>query len=166
MANITGPAGFGECMNIFMNIAMGIIITLAINICVCMQVGMNIMTPEAVIASWFSSFVIGYTAGELGDPMGWAMKLAAKVKAGGFVTWVIQAVVLGTYFGMIILAGNMLVNNLAAGGVAAWLGGFATWAVFVEICAVIAVFVIIKPCMALSASVSGFNPAQAEASQH
>ena len=59
MANIKGPAGFGECMNIFMNIAMGIIITLAINICVCMQVGMNIMTPEAVIASWFSSFVIG-----------------------------------------------------------------------------------------------------------
>ena len=80
MSKFKGPQGFGEWMNIWMNVAMGLIITLAINVAVCMQLGMNIITPEAVIASWVSSFVIGYTVGNLGDPMGWALKLAASVK--------------------------------------------------------------------------------------
>ena len=158
-----GPQGFEELMNIFMNLAMGIIITLAINICISMQLGMNIMTVEAVVVSWVTSFLIGYCAGELGNPMGWALALAGKLRAKGFGTWVIQALVLGTYFGMIILLGNMLISNLATGGVAAWLGGFAQWALFVEISAIIAVFVIIKPIMALSAAISGFNPAAAAA---
>ena len=93
--------------------------------------------------------------------MGWALKLAASVKAKGFATWLIQAVVLGTYFGMLILLGNMLINNLPQ-GFGAFIGGFATWALFVEICAVVAVFVIIKPFMALSAALSGFDPKKAE----
>lgn len=164
MSKFKGPQGFGEWMNIWMNIAMGIIITLAINIAVCMQVGMNVITPEAVIASWVSSFVIGYTAGSIGDPMGWALKIAGAIKANGFVTWIIQAIVLGTYFGMLILCGNMLINNLSD-GIGAFLGGFATWAGFVEIAAIIAVFVIVKPFMALSAVLSGFNPAKAEKAQ-
>lgn len=153
-----GPEGFGELMNIFMNLAMGIIITLAINICISMQLGMNVMTVESVVATWVSSFLAGYTVGELGNPMGWALRLAAAVKAKGFGTWVIQALVLGTYFGMLILLLNMLLTNLGTGGVAAWLGGFAQWALFVEVTAVIAVFIIIKPFMALSARISGFNP--------
>lgn len=153
-----GPEGFEKLMNIFMNIFMGIIITLVINICVCLQVGVNIMTVESIVASWVSSFVIGFTVGELGDPMGWAMKLAHAANAKGFLTWVIQALVLGTYFGTLILCGNMLINNLPQ-GFGAFIGGFATWWVTVEISAVIAVFIIIKPCMALSGAISGFNPA-------
>lgn len=157
MSKIKGPEGFGELMNIFMNIAMGIIITMVINICICMQVGMNVMTFESILASWVCSFVVGYTIGELGDPMGWSMKLAGKLRANGFLTWVIQAVVMGTYFGTLILLGNMLISNLP-NGFDAFIGGFATWWVLVEISAIIAVFIIIKPCMALSAAVSGFNP--------
>lgn len=92
--------------------------------------------------------------------MAWALKIAGALKANGFVTLVIQAVVLGTYFGMFILSGNMLINNLPQ-GVEAFIGGFTTWVGFVEVAAIILVFVLLKPFMALSAAISGFNPAKA-----
>lgn len=162
MSKFKGPQGFGNWMNILMNLAIGFVITMAINIAVCMQVGMNIITPGAVIASCVSSFMIGYTVGTLGDPMSWALKLAGAIKANGFVTWVIQAIVLGTYFGMLILCGNMIINNLPD-GMGAFIGGFTAWAGFVEVSAVISCFVLIKPFMALSAVLSGFNPAKSAA---
>lgn len=162
MNRFKGPQGFGMWMNILMNVAMGIIITLAINISVCMQVGMNIITPEAFIASFVSSFVIGFTVGSIGGPDDVALRVARAINASRFVTWIIQAVILGTYFGMFILCGNMLINNLPQ-GLGAFASGFATWALFVEVSAIIAVFVIIKPVMALAAAISGFNPAKAGA---
>lgn len=153
-----GPEGYGEIINIIMNIAMGLIITIAINCAICMQVGMNIITVEAVCASWFSSFVIGYTVGELGDPMGWSMKLghALKIK-GSFVQHVLNSLVLGVYFGTIILFGNMLITNLP-NGVGAWLGGFISWWLFVAVAAVISVFVILKPVQSIASKLSGFDP--------
>lgn len=120
---------------------------------------MNVITAESVVTTWFSSFVIGVTAGTIADPMSWALKLTGAIKANKFVTWIIQSIVLGLYFGTIILLGNMLISYFATGGVMAWLAGFAQWVLFVWATAIVSVFIFVKLVGALSASLSGFNPA-------
>ena len=76
-----GPEGYAFWMNVIMNIILGLLITLAINIAISLQVGMNVITAESVVTTWFSSFVIGVTAGTIADPMSWALKLAGAIKA-------------------------------------------------------------------------------------
>ena len=131
-------------MNVIMNIILGLLITLAINIAISLQVGMNVITAESVVTTWFSSFVIGVTAGTIADPMSWALKLAGAIKANKFATWIIQSIILGLYFGTIILLGNMLISYLATGGVMAWLAGFAQWVLFVWVTAIVSVFILLS----------------------
>lgn len=154
-----GPEGYAFWMNVIMNIILGLLITLAINIAISLQVGMNVITAESVVTTWFSSFVIGVTAGTIADPMSWALKLAGAIKAKKFATWIIQSIILGLYFGTIILLGNMLISYLATGGVMAWLAGFAQWVLFVWVTAIVSVFIFVKLAGVLSASLSGFDPA-------
>ena len=55
-----GPIGFGRMVNLVMNIILGLCMTLVI----LTAVGAP-MVPDVIVESWFASFCIGYTFGDL-----------------------------------------------------------------------------------------------------
>lgn len=153
-----GPEGYGEIINIVMNIVLGLIITLAINIVMSMQLGVNVVTVEGVVATWFSSFVVGYTAGCLGDPIGWAMKLGQKLGVrGSALQYCLNALVLALYMGTLIDFGNMLITMLP-NGLAAWADMFITWLVFIWVAAFVSILIFLKPVQIAASKISGFDP--------
>lgn len=156
-----GPAGFGNLVNIFMNIIMG----LCISIVIFIAIGAPLM-PDSIIAAWFVSFVIGYTAGAIAPVATWGMKLARALHIkNGFVAYLFSAIISGLYFGIIILFGNSLVNSLASLGWPAVIGFFTANIGLVALSAIALVFVFMKPCQILAAAISGFNPAKMTASE-
>lgn len=156
-----GPSGFGNLVNIFMNIIMGLCISLVI----FFAVGIPI-TPDSLIASWFTSFVIGYTAGAIAPVATWGMKLARALNIkSSFVGYIFGAIICGLYFGIIILFGNSLINSLAVASWPAVFGFFVANFAIVAPAAIVLVFIFMKPSQMLAAAISGFNPAKIPAAE-
>jgi hypothetical protein len=149
-----GPIGFGRTVNLVMNIILGLCMTLVILVAVGAP-----LAPEAIIESWFASFCIGYTFGDLipiasaGPAICKALKMRNPI---GF--YVINSIVLGAYFGTIILFGNALINNLPTMGWGAVFGFFmGFWPIAVG-AAIVLVIIFLWLAQKIAASVSGFDP--------
>ena len=152
-----GPIGFGRMVNLIMNIILGLCMTLVI----LTAVGAP-MVPDVVIESWFASFCIGYTFGDLvpiaqaGPAICKALKMHNPI---GF--YLINSIVLGLYFGTIILFGNALINNLPTMGWGAVFGFFVGFWPIVAVAAIVLVLIFLWLAQRIAASVSGFDPAKA-----
>ena len=149
-----GPIGFGRTVNLVMNIILGLCMTLVILVAVGAP-----LAPEAIIESWFASFCIGYTFGDLipiasaGPAICKALKMHNPI---GF--YVINSIALGAYFGTIILFGNALINNLPTMGWGAVFGFFmGFWPIAVG-AAIVLVIIFLWLAQKIAASVSGFDP--------
>ena len=149
-----GPIGFGRMVNLGMNIILGLCMTLVILVAVGAP-----LAPEAIIESWFASFCIGYTFGDLipiasaGPAICKALKMRNPI---GF--YVINSIVLGAYFGTIILFGNALINNLPTMGWGAVFGFFMGFWPIAVCAAIVLVIIFLWLAQKIAASVSGFDP--------
>lgn len=149
-----GPIGFGRMVNLVMNIILGLCMTLVI----LKAVGAP-MLPDVIIESWFASFCIGYAFGDLipiasaGPAICKAIKMNSPI---GF--YVINSIVLGLYFGTIILFGNALINNLPTMGWGAVFGFFVGFWPIVAVAAIVLVLIFLWLAQKIAAAVSGFDP--------
>ena len=149
-----GPIGFGRMVNLVMNIILGLCMTLVI----LTAVGAP-MVPDVIVESWFASFCIGYTFGDL-VPIASAGPAICKTinmrNSIGF--YIINSIVLGLYFGTIILFGNALINNLPTMGWGAVVGFFAGFWPIVAVAAIVLVLIFLWLAQKIAAAVSGFDP--------
>lgn len=120
------------------------------------------IAPEPFITSLFLSFVIGYTAGDLGPVTGWSMGLINILHIkNAFVKYFITAIVFGLFFGTIILFGNSLVTNLSSGGWMAVFDFFLSYIGIVIGSAIVLILVFLKLIQKVAAIICGFNPRKA-----
>ena len=149
-----GPIGFGRMVNLVMNIILGLCMTLVI----LTAVGAP-MVPDVIVESWFASFCIGYTFGDL-VPIASAGPAICKTinmrNPIGF--YIINSIVLGLYFGTIILFGNALINNLPTMGWGAVFGFFAGFWPIVAVAAIVLALIFLWLAQKIAAAVSGFDP--------
>lgn len=152
-----GPIGFGRLVNLVMNIILGICMSLVILV----AVGAPLL-PEVVIEAWFASFCIGYA---FGDIIPIASAAPAICRAIGtrspIVLYIVSSIVLGLYFGTIILFGNALINNLPTMGWGAVFGFFVGYWPIVAVAAIVLVAIFLWLAQRIAAAISGFDPAKA-----
>ena len=149
-----GPIGFGRTVNLVMNIILGLCMTLVILVAVGAP-----LAPEAIIESWFASFCIGYAFGDLVPIASAGPAICKALKVGNPIgLYVISSIVLGLFFGTLILFGNSLINNLPTMGWGAVFGFFVGfWPIAVG-AAIVLVLVFLWLAQKIAASVSGFDP--------
>ena len=152
-----GPIGFGRMVNLVMNILMGISISLVVLISVHAP-----LTPDVVVQSWFCSFIIGYTFGDLIPIASLGPAICGKLGIrGGAGFYIINSICLAIYFGTVILFGMSIINNLATAGWGAVFGFFAMMWPIVAIAAIIFVLAYLWLAQLIAKGVSGFDPAKA-----
>lgn len=152
-----GPIGFGRMVNLVMNIIVGLAVSLVVLVCVHAP-----LIPNIIVQSWFCSFVIGYSFGDLIPiaSLGPAICRKAGIR-GGAGNYIISSVCLGLYFGTVILFGMSIINNLSTAGWIAVFGFFGQMWLIVAVSAVVFVLVFLWLAQAIAKGVSGFDPAQA-----
>lgn len=145
------------------NLVMNIILGLCMSLVILTAVGAPLV-PEVIIEAWFASFCIGYAFGDIIPIASAGPAIAKAVNARNPIAfYIINSIVLGLYFGTIILFGNALINNLPTGGWGAVLGFFAGFWPLVAVAAIVLVLVFLWLAQKIAASVSGFDPAKAAA---
>jgi hypothetical protein len=72
--------------------------------------------------------------------------------------YVISSIVLGAFFGTIILFGNALINNLPTMGWGAVFGFFVGFWLIAVVAAIILVLIFLWLAQKIAAAVSGFDP--------
>ena len=151
-----GPIGFGRMVNLVMNFILGLCMTLVILVAVGAP-----LAPEAIIESWFASFCIGYAFGDLipiasaGPAICKALKMRNPIGL-----YVISSIVLGAFFGTIILFGNALINNLPTMGWGAVFGFFVGFWLIAVVAAIVLVLIFLWLAQKIAAAVSGCDPSK------
>ncbi|MBQ9003605.1 MAG: hypothetical protein IJ087_17300 [Eggerthellaceae bacterium] len=149
-----GPVGFGKLVNLLMNLAMGLIVSIA----VLLSSGAP-LNDVTIVPAWLSSFVLGYAAGDIVPISKWCNSAAAHVSRGSrIIAHLIISLFMGIYFGMVILAGNSIINALPGGDWLAVGSFFISNIVTVLVTAVVTVCIILQPMQIFAAKISGFNP--------
>ena len=156
-----GLQKYATIVNIFMNIILGI----AISVAVLLYMGTMLPVPftlEGVIASSVSSFCIGFVVGTLLPIMDWSFAIghALKVK-NGVIQYLITSCMFGIIMAFFITCGNAIINQLTMGGWAAVGGFIATYLGFIFLVAIVLVIIALKPVQMLATSISGFDPTMA-----
>lgn len=154
-----GPLGFGKMVNILMNLFVGFLVSIV----VVVTIGAPLL-PNIVLQSWFCSFIIGYTFGDLVPiaSLGPSICRKAGIRARGGV-YVISSLCLGIYFGTVILLGMSIINNLSTAGWGAVFGFFGSMWIIVVVAAVVSVLLVFWLAQIIARGVSGFDPAKAAA---
>ena len=152
-----GPAGFQRIVFIIMNIAMGIAITLILNIVVLHAP----ITLVGMVQSVALSFFVGYTASDLVPAMDWGRALAAKMGlTNGIGAHLVSSAVLAFFMATIILFFCALINVLTTAGMAGVMGFFMMGYPVVLAVAFVAIVLIVPLAMKIAVALSGFDPAQ------
>ncbi len=155
-----GPAGFQRIVYIIMNIVVGVLVTLALNLLVLHAP----ITPAGMIQSVVLSFFVGYTVSDLVPAMTWGRMLAAKMgMRDGLGAHLISSVVLAFFMGTFILFFCALINVLTVGGMPAVIGFFISGYPVVLAAAFVAIVLFVPLAMKVGAAISGFNPAEVPA---
>lgn len=155
-----GPAGFQRIVYIVMNVVIGVVVTLCLNL---------LVTHEPIVFAGFLqsvvlSFFIGYCASDLVPAMAWGQKLAAKLGlVGGVGAHFVSSAVLAFFMGTIILFFCAFINVFAAAGMLAVLGFFASAYGVVLLAAYASILVFLPIGMKIARAISGFDPAAAGA---
>jgi hypothetical protein len=158
-----GPEGFALFINIAMNVILGILLTICVDLSIQWRLGIEFMTPEIVIGTVISSFCVGFTAGTLVPAMDWGMKISQllKCKMGGFGQYLCCAVTLGACMGFCITFGNFLIADLGPKGFDGAMADIAFNLPVIMALAMVFVPIFLRPVQMLAAKVTGFDPAQA-----
>ena len=152
-----GPVGFGRMVNLVMNIILGLCMSL-----IMLNAAGAPMLPELIIEAWFASFCVGYAFGDVIPVASWGPALCGALKIRAHAAfYIINSIILGLYFGTIILFGNMLINNLPTAGWGAVFGGFVAFWPLVAVSAIILVLIFLWLAQLIAKAVSGFDPAAA-----
>ena len=152
-----GPAGYGRIMGILMNAILSVCMLLI----VMTSVGAPI-TPESFFQGWFASFCIGYAFGEI-IPVGQAgpaLSRALKLK-NPVVSYLINAIICGAYYGTVILFGMGIINVLSVGGWPAVFGFFIGNWPLVLAASIGIVILIMWLLQRIATAISGFDPMKA-----
>ncbi|WP_165173434.1 hypothetical protein [Adlercreutzia sp. ZJ242] len=151
-----GPAGFQRIVYIIMNVVMGIVITVCLNVLVLHAP----ITVDGMLTSCVLSFAVGYTVSDLVPAMDWGRALAAKLglKPGSLGTHLVSSAVLAFFMGTLILFFCALVNVLSVGGIQGVLGFFMMGYPIVLAAAFVAIVLCVPAAMKVAAAISGFDP--------
>lgn len=154
-----GPAGFQRVVFVIMNIVMGIVITLSLNLLVLHAP----VTVEGMAQSLVLSFCVGYTVSDLIPAMTWGQMLAAKLGLkGGFGAHIVSSAVLAFFMATLILFFCALVNVITVAGMPGVLGFFVSSYPIVLLMAFIAIVIFVPLAMKAATAISGFDPTQAQ----
>lgn len=152
-----GPAGFQRIIYIFMNVVIGIVLSMCL-----MAFVMHVpVTPIGVIQSAALSFFIGYVVSDLIPAMAWGQMLAAKIGAKGLAAHLISSAVLAFFMGTFILFFCAFINVVTAAGMMGVLGFFISAYPLVLAAAFVCIAAFLPAAMKLAVAISGFNPAAA-----
>lgn len=161
MGYYSGPGGFGRINNIFLNVCIGVVATLAVVLSL-QSMGLMPLTPATFAQFFVTSFVVGYAWGDILNPAGIAAKVAGKTT--GIVNYVITCLVIGLIMGAVVLFFCVFIGNFATGGWEAVGGAFMLCIPVVWIAVIVLLIIVMRPLMMVSAKLSGFDPTGAMAS--
>ncbi|HWQ76622.1 MAG TPA: hypothetical protein VN441_15045 [Syntrophomonas sp.] len=155
-----GPQGFGRCVNIGMNVVLCLGISLYVLIFMQSQhPGAPILTPPALLQAFVSSFVVGYTMGDIIPAFTWGGKLVAALRVKNrLAAHFIVSIVLGVCYATSIFLVVSFINNYLTQGMAGVLGFFISLILQIILLAIILVLVFLLPVQRLAKAVSGFDP--------
>lgn len=157
---LKGPVGYGRLINLVMNGILG----LCVSMVMLASIGVP-CTPEALIQSWFASFCIGYTLGDLVPIAQVPSRMCqAMGTRSGAALYLASSLVLGLFFGTVILLGNAIISCLPMTGWGGVVGFFVQYWTTVAVSAVVLVAVFFWLARKIASAVSGFDPAQAASS--
>ncbi|MDR0433811.1 MAG: hypothetical protein LBH21_01950 [Gracilibacteraceae bacterium] len=125
--------------------------------------GAPILTPAAVLLSFVTSFVVGYTWSDLVPAFAWGLKLARalRLEKSRLGTHIVLSATLGVCMGLGIDFLCSFINNFGAQGWAGVIAFFASMAPYIVGSAIVLVLIFLIPVQAAAKAISGFDPAQA-----
>lgn len=153
-----GPAGFQRVIFIVMNVAIGILVSIALTVLIMQQP----LTVMGIGISTLTSFFIGYAVSDLVPAMAWGQALAQKMGLkGGIGAHFVSSAVLAFFMGTFILLFMAFINVFPVAGFEGAAGFFAGAYLLVLAVAYAAILIFLPVAMKIAGAVSGFNPAQA-----
>ncbi|MDR1603449.1 MAG: hypothetical protein LBS10_01485 [Gracilibacteraceae bacterium] len=163
-----GPAGFQRLTLFGMNLVLCFFISVIMLWVIQSQnPDAPILTPAAVLLSFVTSFVVGYTWADLVPAFNWGLKIA---QATGLIkskiaTHIVLSITLGVVMGVGIAFLCSFITNFGTQGWAGVMAFFTAMLPYILGSAIILVVIFLIPIQAAAKAISGFDPAAAQSPQ-